>query len=176
MSGSELLTTKQLKQCCDSVEGVLEALRDHADDTLTYRSRILPLVKTLFTSLQKLEDDGCKADGAFRTADGLARSNLAGVLTQCSSVADQLHDHINRNTLRHDDKLGRQLTVLSTKIENFLKLRKKKSASTARSSSGPTSDSTALVEDLLREQQKHQSKLEELGMPCVSNFGHPALT
>lgn len=163
MSGFDQPTKLQLLQSCNAVESILDSLGHHTDISLTNRSRILPQVKGLFTSLQRLEEDESKADGAFNTADSRARHNLAGVLTGCGVVASQLRKRINSNALRHDDGLAVELMTLTAEIEEFLKLCKRKPASSTRPNSGTGEDSSALVEDLLRKQQKHESEVEGLG-------------
>jgi hypothetical protein len=162
MSGFDLPTKAQLMESCNAVESVLDSLRNHTSTSLTNRSRIISPVKALFTSLQRLEEDEAKLDGAFHTTDARARHNLAGVLTSCGVVAGQLRKRINSNALRHDDGLGIELMTLTAEIEEFMKLGKKKA--TARPKPGTTSESSALVEDLLRKQQKHESEVEGLGM------------
>jgi hypothetical protein len=163
MAGFDLPTKVQLIESCNQVETVFDALHDHTNSTLTNRSRIYPLVKELFTSLQSLEGDESKAYGAFHTADARAKHNLAGVLTSCGVVARQLHKRINSNALRHEDEdgLGLELWSLRNEIEDFLKLRKRTAPNNPRPKPGTSSDSSALVEDLLR---KHELEVEGLGM------------
>ena len=165
MLGFELPTKKQLTESCNAVEDVLDAV---GDLTLTDRSRIISPVKALFTSLSRLEEDESKASGAFHNADARARHNLAGILTSCSVVASRLHKRINSNALRHDDDLGIELVSLTDEIEEFLKLYKRRTAATAETAS----DSSALVEDLLRKQQTHQSEVDGLGMylPLITSI------
>jgi hypothetical protein len=164
MSGFDLPTKVQLTESCNQIETVLDALHDHTSVTLTNRSRIFPLVKTLYTSLHRLEEDEARADGVFHTADARAKHNLAGVLTSCGVVAGQLRKRINSNALRHDDGIAVELMTLTNEIEEFLKLRKRKPTPTARFRASTASDSSALVEDLLRKQQKHEDEIEGLGM------------
>ena len=163
MSGFDLPTKLQLTESCNKIETVLDALRRHTNDTLTNRSRILSPVKGLFTSLQRLEEDELKAEGAFHTADARAKHNLTGVITSCGIVAGQLRKRIHSNSLRHDDDLSKELMTLTNEIEDFLKLRKV-SSNTTRPKHGTSSDSSTLVEDLLRKQQKHESEVEGLGI------------
>lgn len=162
MTGFDVPTKLQVTESCDTVESVLDLLRDHTDATLRGRSRILSLVKGLFTSLQRLEDDVSKANGAFNNADPSTRHNLAGVLRSCCAVAGQLHKRIDSNELRHDDGLGLDLTNLTAEIEEFLTHRKRKPAASMPPSTGTTSNSSALVEDLWRKQQDHESEVEAL--------------
>ena len=164
MSGFDAPTKAQLIESCNQVETVLEALHDHTNTSLTNRSRIFSLVKALFTSLQRLEVDESSTGGAFHTADARAKHNLVGVLTSCGVVARQLRKRINSNALRHEDGLGLELMSLTNEIEDFLKLRKKTASDTRHPKLGTSSDSTELVEDLLRKQKKHDSEVESLGM------------
>lgn len=166
MSGFDIPTKVQLVESCNAVEGVLEALHDLTNITSTNRSRIFSQVKALFITLQRLEGDEANADGAFHTADARARHNLAGILTSCGVVAGQLRKRINSKALpvRHDDGLGIELMTLTAEIEEFMKLRRKNPTATVRPKPGTASDSSALVEDLLRKQQKHESEVEALGM------------
>lgn len=164
MSGFELPTKVQLTESVNAVERVLEALRNHTNFTLNHHSRIFPPVKELYKSLQALEDDEAKTNGAFNTADVRERHNLTGVLASCGVVAGQLRQRINSNAIRRDDRLGIDLMTLTNEIKEFMKLRKKQPATTARPTPGTTSDSSALVEDLLRKQQEHDSEVEALGM------------
>jgi hypothetical protein len=173
MSGFDLPTKAQLMESCNTVESVLDSLRDHTSISLTNRSRIISPVKALFTSLQRLEEDEAKIDGAFHTTDARARHNLAGVLTSCGVVAGQLRKRINSNALRHDDGLGIELMTLTAEIEEFMKLGKKKA--TARPKPGTASESSALVEDLLRKQQKHESEVEGLGMQMSLTRAGPVI-
>ncbi len=164
MSSFDVPTKLQLIESCNAVESVVDALSNHTDTTLTNRPRILSPIKALFTSMQRLEEDESKIDGAFHTADARSRHNLAGVLTSCGVVAGRLRQRINSNALRHNDGLAVELMTLTDEIDEFLKLRKKKPAAAPRPKSGTASDSSAIVEDLLRKQQKHQSEIEGLGM------------
>jgi hypothetical protein len=163
MSGFELPTKPLLTENCDAVENILEMLHDRTDKTLAHCSRMLSPVKAMFTALQSLEDDASKPDGAFYTADARARHNLAGILTGCGVTARRLRQRISSNALRRDDPLGIELISLTTDINEYLKLHKKNSVTSGRSRQGGASDSSALVEDLLRKQQKHQSEVEGLG-------------
>jgi hypothetical protein len=163
MAGFNLPTHVQVVESCNSVEGVLDALRDHANLKLQNRSTILSPVKALFTSLQRLEGDESKADGAFHTADARAKHNLAGILTNCRIVAGQLCRRIDSNALRDDDSFAIELMTLTNEIEDFLKMRKKTPAATPRPKPGTAADSSELVEDLLRKQQKYQSEVDGLG-------------
>ena len=166
MSVSDLPTKAQLTRSCNAAENVLDSLNSHTNITLTNRSRIIPLVKALFTSLQRLEGDESDTDGAFHTAATRARRNLAGVLRDCDVVTNRVHKRIDSNTLRRDDDLGVELMALNAEIEEFLKLRKRKATATAQGKQGSASDSSALVEDLLRKQEKHESEVEALGNNC----------
>lgn len=163
MSGFELPTKAQLIESCNQVESVLDVLHDHTDTTLTNRTKIISLVKGLFTSLQRLEQDESTADGAFHTANVRAKHNLGGILTGCGVVAYRLRQRITANALRQEDGLGLELMSLTNEIEDFLKLRKKTASTTMRPKPGTSSDSSALVEDLLRKQQKHASEVDGLG-------------
>ena len=166
MSGSDLPTKVQLIKSCNAVENVLDALNNHTNITLTNRARISPLVKALFTSLQRLEEDESGRDSAFHTAPIRARRNLAGILRDCDVVTNRVQKRIDSNTLRHDDDLGVELMALNAEVEEFLKLRKRKAVSTAQGKQESTSDSSALVEDLLRKQENHESEVEALGKIC----------
>lgn len=163
MSDFDLPTKAQILESCNAIENVLDALRDHTNVTLVNQSRILSPIKALFTSLQRLEEDKDKTGGAFYTADARARYDLAGVLTSCCVEAGELRKRISSNALRHDDGLSIELMTLTSKIEEFLKLRKTVPSSIARQKPGAASESSALVEDLLRKLQNHQSEVEGLG-------------
>jgi hypothetical protein len=163
MAGFNLPTQSQVVESCNSVEGVLDALHDHTNLKLRNRSTIFSPVKDLFTSLQRLEGDKSKVDGAFHTADTRAKHNLAGILTNCRIVAGQLRIRIDSNALRDDDNFAIELMTMTNEIEDFLKLRKKIPAAASRPKPGTAADSSELVEDLLRKQQKHQSEVEGLG-------------
>ncbi|ERF72146.1 hypothetical protein EPUS_02937 [Endocarpon pusillum Z07020] len=162
MSASDLPTKTQLTKSCNAAENLLDSLNSHTNITLINRSRIVPLVKALFTSLQRLEDDESDPDGAFHTAATRARLNLAVNLRYCDVVADRVQERIDSNTLRRDDDLGLELLAVNAEIERFLKLRKRKATATAQGKQGSTSDSSAIVEDLLRKQENHESVVEAL--------------
>lgn len=165
MSGSDLPTKVQLMNSCNTVETVFEFVKNHQNVTLINRSGIFPLVKALFTSLQRLEGDESDSNGAFHNAPTHARRNLAGILRACDVVMNRVHKRIDSNTLQRDDDLGVELEALNAEIEDFLKLRKRKATATAQGRQGSASDS-ALVEDLLRKQEHFESKVEELGTLC----------
>jgi hypothetical protein len=165
MSGYDRPTKAQLTESCNQVEEVLDALSAHTNHTRINRSRILSSVKELFTALQRLEEDEQRSDGAFYAADARSKHNLAGVLTSCGVVTGRLLRRLKDNALRHDDGIVVELLGLTADINDFLKLAKKKTSSAARPKAGSTLDSTALVEDLLRKQEKHQSEVDALGTP-----------
>ena len=49
MSGFDLPTKAQLTESCNQVESVLDDLHNRPNITLTNRTKIFPLVKSLFT-------------------------------------------------------------------------------------------------------------------------------
>lgn len=167
MSVSDLPTKVQLTKSCNAAESVLDSLNSHTNTTLLInRSKIVPLVKALFTSLQRLEVDESDPDGAFHTAATRARLNLAVILRDCDVVTNRVQKRIDSNTLQRDDDLGVELMALNAEIDQFLKLRQRKATATAQGKQGFRSDSSALVEDLLRKQENHQSVVEALGNSC----------
>lgn len=152
MSDFDLPTKLQLTNCCDQIQAVVDALPTHTDATLTNRWRLLPPIKSLFTSLQRLEDDETRPDGAFNTADAFAKRNLGRIITSCSVVANQIQIP---NSSRHNDSFGIELmTLLKNQIEDFLTLRN------TRPNPGTSPCSSAPTEDHLTKQQEHESEDE----------------
>lgn len=179
MSAFYLPTNAQLTETCDSVQTVLDSLRDHNNSSLNNRARTLSPVKNLFKSLQRLEDDASRPDGAFHSADVRARHNITGVLTSCGVVAAQLRRRIHCNSLSREDGLVIELISLTNDVDDFLKLYKKdnNAALGSKPTSTSTSQSSALVEDLLRKQETHRSEVQGLGTRpslALSSF-HPML-
>ncbi len=163
MSGSDLPSKAQLLHSCNAVENVYEVLKNHQKITLINRSGIVPLVKALYTSLQRLEGDEADPDGAFHNASTRVRRNLACILRACDVVTNRVHKRIDSDTLRRDDDLGVELEALNAEIEEFLKFRIRKATVTAQGKKVSASNSSEIVEDLLRKQKDHDSEVEALG-------------